>query len=241
MSAWRLSASPQTAARRSHSPSGAGLDVALLDLNMPGVSGIGVRAAIRQSCPDTEVMILTVSEQEPDLYALLRSGPPATCWKDIAPAELIEAVLAAGRGEPRIAASMAGYAADLAGSARASTSRPARRAERARARACAARGVGSAQPRDRRTARNQRGHGEDARVRHRPREAAYQQSRRGRRLCCPSPRLSLRGRLQRGRTEGPQHARLDLLHREAEARGDLLGPSSRPAWRGPRRRGPAAA
>ena len=52
-------------------------------------------------------MILTVSEQEPDLYASLRVGAAGYLLKDIAPGELIEAVLAAGRGEPRIPASMA--------------------------------------------------------------------------------------------------------------------------------------
>jgi DNA-binding NarL/FixJ family response regulator len=83
-------------------------DVALLDLNMPEVRGIEACAAIRRSNPETEVMILTVSEQEPDLYASLRVGAAGYLLKDIAPAELVEAVLAAGRGEPRIPASMAG-------------------------------------------------------------------------------------------------------------------------------------
>jgi DNA-binding NarL/FixJ family response regulator len=83
-------------------------DVALLDLNMPGVRGIEACAAIRRSRPETEVMILTVSEHEPDLYASLRVGAAGYLLKDIAPGELIEAVLAAGRGEPRIPASMAG-------------------------------------------------------------------------------------------------------------------------------------
>jgi DNA-binding NarL/FixJ family response regulator len=83
-------------------------DVALLDLNMPEVGGIEACAAIRRSNPDAEVMILTVSEQEPDLYASLRVGAAGYLLKDIAPGELIEAVLAAGRGEPRIPASMAG-------------------------------------------------------------------------------------------------------------------------------------
>ena len=83
-------------------------DVALLDLNMPAVGGIGACAAIRERCPETEVMILTVSEQEPDLFASLRVGAAGYLLKDIAPAELIQAVLGAGRGEPRIPASMAG-------------------------------------------------------------------------------------------------------------------------------------
>jgi DNA-binding NarL/FixJ family response regulator len=82
-------------------------DVALLDLNMPEVRGIEACAAIRQTNPGTEVLILTVSEQEPDLYASLRVGAAGYLLKDIAPAELIDAVLGAGRGEPRIPASMA--------------------------------------------------------------------------------------------------------------------------------------
>jgi DNA-binding NarL/FixJ family response regulator len=93
-------------------------DVALLDLNMPGVRGIEACAAIRRSAPETEVMILTVSEHEPDLYASLRVGAAGYLLKDIAPTELIEAVLAAGRGEPRIPASMAGrMLQELAGAA----------------------------------------------------------------------------------------------------------------------------
>ena len=93
-------------------------DVALLDLNMPEVRGIEACAAIRRSNPETEVMILTVSEQEPDLYASLRVGAAGYLLKDIAPADLIEAVLAAGRGEPRIPASMAGrLLQELAGAA----------------------------------------------------------------------------------------------------------------------------
>jgi DNA-binding NarL/FixJ family response regulator len=93
-------------------------DVALLDLNMPGVRGIEACAAIRRSAPETEVMILTVSEHEPDLYDSLRVGAAGYLLKDIAPADLIEAVLAAGRGEPRIPASMAGrLLQELAGAA----------------------------------------------------------------------------------------------------------------------------
>jgi DNA-binding NarL/FixJ family response regulator len=93
-------------------------DVALLDLNMPGVRGIEACAAIRRSRPETELMILTVSEHEPDLYASLRVGAAGYLLKDIAPGELIEAVLAAGRGEPRIPASMAGrLLQELAGAA----------------------------------------------------------------------------------------------------------------------------
>ncbi|MCA1700544.1 MAG: response regulator transcription factor [Actinobacteria bacterium] len=82
-------------------------DVVLLDLKMPLVGGIEACAAIRQQHPNTEVLILTVSDNEPDLWAALRVGAAGYLLKDMPPDELVEAVLDAGQGEPRIAARMA--------------------------------------------------------------------------------------------------------------------------------------
>ena len=82
-------------------------DVVLLDLEMPLVGGIEACAAIRQEHPNTEVLILTVSDNEPDLWAALRVGAAGYLLKDMPPAELVEAVLDAGQGEPRIAPLMA--------------------------------------------------------------------------------------------------------------------------------------
>jgi two-component system NarL family response regulator len=82
-------------------------DVVLLDLNMPEVGGIEACAALRERSPETEVLILTVSEQEPDLYAALRVGAAGYLLKDMPPRELERAVLEAGRGEPNIAPRMA--------------------------------------------------------------------------------------------------------------------------------------
>jgi DNA-binding NarL/FixJ family response regulator len=81
-------------------------DVVLLDLNMPGVGGLEACARLREG-DGPEVLMLTVSEQEPDLYAALRVGAAGYLTKDLPPAELIEAVLAVARGEPRIAPAMA--------------------------------------------------------------------------------------------------------------------------------------
>jgi DNA-binding NarL/FixJ family response regulator len=82
-------------------------DVVLLDLNMPGVGGLEACAALRERKPAPEVVMLTVSDEEPDLYAALRVGASGYLLKDMAPSELIEAVLAVARGEPRIAPQMA--------------------------------------------------------------------------------------------------------------------------------------
>jgi DNA-binding NarL/FixJ family response regulator len=81
-------------------------DVVLLDLNMPEVDGLEACARLRKQ-HGPEVLMLTVSEEEPDLYAALRVGAAGYLTKDVPPAELIEAVLAVARGEPRIAPAMA--------------------------------------------------------------------------------------------------------------------------------------
>jgi len=82
-------------------------DVVLLDLNMPEIRGIEACAIIRNRIPGVHVLVLTVSEQEEDLYAALRVGAAAYLLKDMPPSELIDAVLETGRGEPTIAPRMA--------------------------------------------------------------------------------------------------------------------------------------
>ena len=82
-------------------------DVVLLDLNMPEIRGIEACAALRSRVPKAHVLILTVSEQEEDLYAALRVGAAGYLLKDMPPSDLIDAVLETGRGEPTIAPRMA--------------------------------------------------------------------------------------------------------------------------------------
>jgi DNA-binding NarL/FixJ family response regulator len=81
-------------------------DVVLLDLNMPVLGGLEACARLREG-GGPEVLMLTVSDEEPDLYAALRVGAAGYLTKDVPPAELLEAVLAVARGEPRIAPAMA--------------------------------------------------------------------------------------------------------------------------------------
>src|SRR5690349_12975415 len=82
-------------------------DVALLDLSMPHLGGLETCAALRARHPEVEVLILTVSERTEDLYAALKVGAAGYLLKDMPPGELVDAVLQAGRGEPRIAPTLA--------------------------------------------------------------------------------------------------------------------------------------
>jgi DNA-binding NarL/FixJ family response regulator len=87
-------------------------DVALIDLAMPRLGGIETCAILRERLPKLEVLILTASEREEDLYAALRLGAAGYLLKDMPPRELVDAVCEAGRGEPRIAPAMAGRILD---------------------------------------------------------------------------------------------------------------------------------
>lgn len=98
--------------------------VALLDLNMPEMRGTEACAAIRERLPDTEVLILTVSEHEPDLYAALRVGAAGYLLKDMPPGDLVDAVLGAGAGEPLVPARMASRLLDEFGSSEGAPASP---------------------------------------------------------------------------------------------------------------------
>lgn len=82
-------------------------DVVLLDLNMPGIRGLEACAVLRNRVPEAHVLVLTVSEQEEDLYSALRVGAAGYLLKDMPPSELIDAVLDTGKGQPTIAPRMA--------------------------------------------------------------------------------------------------------------------------------------
>jgi two-component system NarL family response regulator len=82
-------------------------DVVLLDLNMPGVGGIEACAELRARVPAAQILMLTVSEHEEDLYAALRMGASGYLLKDMPSHDLVDAILRVGGGEPQIAPRMA--------------------------------------------------------------------------------------------------------------------------------------
>lgn len=62
-------------------------DVALLDIHMPG-SGISAAAAIGDLAPEVAVVMLTVSQNDEDLFASLRAGAAGYLLKDTDPDRL---------------------------------------------------------------------------------------------------------------------------------------------------------
>jgi two-component system nitrate/nitrite response regulator NarL len=81
-------------------------DVVLMDLNMPGLSGLEALQLIMQDLPQTAVLMLTVSEEAEDLGAALQSGARGYLLKNIEADKLMQAIRRAAAGEAVIAESM---------------------------------------------------------------------------------------------------------------------------------------
>jgi len=82
-------------------------DLVLMDVGMPGVSGIEATRRVRAAVPSVKVAILTVSEQDEDLFAAVRAGATGYLLKEVSIEELPEAVRAVARGHSLISPSMA--------------------------------------------------------------------------------------------------------------------------------------
>ncbi|MEU9335480.1 response regulator transcription factor [Streptomyces sp. NPDC048290] len=79
------------------------IDVALLDLQMPGRDGIAAAGDITRLSPRTAVVMLTAFGEEASVTRALRAGAGGYLLKDTGPTDLIEAVRRAARGEPVLA------------------------------------------------------------------------------------------------------------------------------------------
>lgn len=81
-------------------------DLVLLDLNMPGGSGMAALTEIRKVAPTARVLILTMHDDEGYLRQALRSGASGYVLKKAADSELLSAIRAVMRGEVYVHASL---------------------------------------------------------------------------------------------------------------------------------------
>ncbi len=79
----------------------------LMDIRMPECSGIEATRMIKAELPETKIIMLTVSDDEEDLFEAISSGAHGYLLKDMRPEELLERLEGALRGEAVIAAPMA--------------------------------------------------------------------------------------------------------------------------------------
>lgn len=81
-------------------------DICLLDIRMPG-SGVLAAWEITSRLPSTRVVMLTVSEDDDDLFSALRSGASGYLLKDIDPLQLADQLVGVAEGEAPLAPSVA--------------------------------------------------------------------------------------------------------------------------------------
>jgi DNA-binding NarL/FixJ family response regulator len=80
-------------------------DVAVLDVSMPRMTGLQATHEIKQQAPDTQILILSMHDDDRYLFEALRAGAAGYVLKRAADQDLVDAVRAAGRGEPFLTAS----------------------------------------------------------------------------------------------------------------------------------------
>jgi DNA-binding NarL/FixJ family response regulator len=82
-------------------------DVIVMDLNMPGMSGVEVTRRLIQRMPASRVLVVSVSAQEDDVTEAILAGASGYVLKDGPVEEVVAGIQAAARGEslisPRIA------------------------------------------------------------------------------------------------------------------------------------------
>jgi len=74
-------------------------DVVLLDISMPGLSGLDVSAQLERELPEVRVVVLSMHANEEYVLQALRSGAAGYMLKDSATAELELALKAVMQGE----------------------------------------------------------------------------------------------------------------------------------------------
>lgn len=87
-------------------------DVVLLDLHMPGTSGLAAIPLLREEVPQAQVLMLTVSEDAEDLIDALHAGARGYLLKNIETDFLLQSIRSAARGESVMSPQMTSRLAD---------------------------------------------------------------------------------------------------------------------------------
>ncbi|MEW5820968.1 MAG: response regulator transcription factor [Cyanobacteriota bacterium] len=67
-------------------------DIVLMDIGLPVMDGIKATRAIKSINPDIRVIMLTIKDEDNDVFSALKAGADAYCLKDIPPEKLVLAI-----------------------------------------------------------------------------------------------------------------------------------------------------
>jgi DNA-binding NarL/FixJ family response regulator len=83
-------------------------DVVLMDIRMPKITGIEAARQMKEVAPSAKIVMLTISDEEEDLFEAIRAGASGYLLKDIPLDELADSVRSVHGGQSLINPSMAG-------------------------------------------------------------------------------------------------------------------------------------
>lgn len=73
-------------------------DVVVMDINMPGLSGVEATRQIRAAAPEIRVLVLTAYQDDPYVYGLLEAGASSYLLKTAEDREIVRAVRSTAAG-----------------------------------------------------------------------------------------------------------------------------------------------
>src|SRR5204862_3623860 len=84
-----------------------GPDLVLLDLSMPGMSGLDALPRLREAAPNAEVVVLTASGTEENLLGAIRGGAAGYLLKSEPPERLVGSLRGVANGEAALSGAVA--------------------------------------------------------------------------------------------------------------------------------------
>jgi len=85
-----------------------GPDLVLMDVGLPGMSGIDLTAELTSNSPDLRVLIVTMHERDDYLFRALKAGAGGYVLKDVEVGDLLTAVRSVARGATYVSQSLTG-------------------------------------------------------------------------------------------------------------------------------------
>ena len=82
-------------------------DIVLMDINLPGMSGIDCIRSIKQKCPSTQFMMFTVYENDEKVLQALQAGAAGYLLKRTDPLRIIESIKELNQGGSPMSSSIA--------------------------------------------------------------------------------------------------------------------------------------
>ncbi len=77
-------------------------DIILMDICMPGMNGLEATRQVKAESPDIKIVILTIGEEDQNIFEAIKSGAQGYLLKDVEPQHLVEMVRGVFRGEAPI-------------------------------------------------------------------------------------------------------------------------------------------